>query len=94
MVGSSTLPSGSLLGGVHGEQTMGLKWFSSSEMLSLLSGLMDLSGLDRGAVEAALVPNRERQVCLLSEVKFGAENERLFSDDRRMPELELYAATP
>lgn len=40
MRGLRTLPSGSLFGGVHGEQTMGLKWLSSSEMLSLLSGLI------------------------------------------------------
>lgn len=45
MRGLSTRPSGSLLGGVHGEQTIGLKWFSSSEMLSLLSGLIERSGL-------------------------------------------------
>lgn len=48
MVGSMRRPSGSLLGGVHGEQTIGLKWLSSSEMLSLLSGLMEHSGREGG----------------------------------------------
>lgn len=73
MRGLSTRPSGSLLGGVHGEQTMGLKWFSSSEMLSLLSGLMERSGLCKEAKDGRELKGRR-----FSMVKSGAERQRLF----------------
>lgn len=85
MVGSITRPSGRRFGGVHGEQTMGLKWLNSSEMLSLLSGLMDRSGLGRGRVRGADDKTTARQVSLRSGVVMGAETERLFSEDRRIP---------
>lgn len=80
MTGLRTLPSGSLLGGVQGEQTIGLKWLSSSEMLSLLSGLMDRSGLCKGVKEF-----RELIARRLSDVRTGAEKDRLFSVDNRTP---------
>lgn len=87
MVGSSRRPSGRRLGGVHGEQTMGLKWLSSSEMLSLLSGLMERSG--RGGGRPRGVDDDDvmmaRQVSLRSGAVIGAETERLFSEDRRIP---------
>lgn len=61
IVGSINRPSGSLFGGVHGEQTIGLKWFSSSEMLSLLSGLTDRSGLVWETKEEGEEVRMERQ---------------------------------
>lgn len=80
MTGLKTLPSGSFLGGVQGEHTIGLKWLSSSEMLSLLSGLMDRSGLCKGVKEMSELMARR-----LSDVRMGAEKERLFSVDDRTP---------
>lgn len=74
------------MGGVHGEQTIGLKWLSSSEMLSLLSGLMERSG--RGGGRPRGVDDDERtarQVSLRSGAVMGAETERLFSEERRIP---------
>lgn len=74
------------MGGVHGEQTMGLKWLSSSEMLSLLSGLMERSGLGGGRPSG--VDDDEttaRQVSFRSGAVMGAETERLFSEERRIP---------
>lgn len=88
MVGSIRRPSGSRLGGVHGEQTMGLKWLSSSEMLSLLSGLMERSGLSRGRTSGVSDEDEvttARQVILRSGAVIGAETERLFSEERRIP---------
>lgn len=88
MVGSIKRPSGSRLGGVHGEQTMGLKWLSSSEMLSLLSGLMERSGLGGGRPRGVDDDDDEttaRQVSLRSGAVMGAETERLFSEARRIP---------
>lgn len=91
MVGSSRRPSGRRLGGVHGEQTMGLKWLSSSEMLSLLSGLMERSRLGGGKPRG--VSDEEvraaRQVSLRSGAVMGAEAERLFSEDSRIPAAKL-----
>lgn len=52
---------------------MGLKWLSSSEMLSLLSGLMERSGLCREAREESELKGRR-----FSTVKSGAERQRLF----------------
>lgn len=88
MVGSIRRPSGSRLGGVHGEQTMGLKWLSSSEMLSLLSGLMERSGRSRGRTSGVSEEDEvttARQVSLRSGAVIGAETERLFSEERRIP---------
>lgn len=86
IVGSKSRPSGNLLGGVHGEQTIGLKWLSSSDMLSLLSGLMDLSGFVCSTTETEEVW-MPRQWCLLSRLSTGAEKDRLFSEERRIPAL-------
>lgn len=52
---------------------MGLKWLSSSEMLSLLSGLMERSGLCREARDESELKGRR-----FSTVKSGAERQRLF----------------
>lgn len=87
MVGSMRRPSGRRLGGVHGEQTIGLKWLSSSEMLSLLSGLMERSGRGGGRPRG-VDDDKEttaRQVSLRSGAVMGAETERLFSEERRIP---------
>ena len=84
MRGLNTRPSGSLLGGVHGEQTMGLKWFSSSEMLSLLSGLIERSGLCKEAKA-----DRELKGRRFSTVRSGAERQRWFRVDSRTPMMGL-----
>lgn len=91
MVGSIRRPSGSRLGGVHGEQTMGLKWLSSSEMLSLLSGLMERSDLAGGRARGVSDDDETtaRQVSLRSGAVMGAETERLFSEERRIPAVKL-----
>jgi hypothetical protein len=52
---------------------MGLKWFSSSEILSLLSGLIERSGLCKEAKD-----ERELKGRRFSMVKSGAERQRLF----------------
>lgn len=65
---------------------MGLKWFSSSEMLSLLSGLMERSGLCKEAKD-----ERELKGRRFSMVKSGAERQRLFWVDKRTPMIGLEA---
>lgn len=65
---------------------MGLKWFNSSEMLSLLSGLMERSGLCSEAKD-----ERELKGRRFSTVKSGAERQRLFRVDKRTPMMGLDA---
>lgn len=56
-------------------------------MLSLLSGLIDLSCLDWGPIRKADVAVTLRQLYLFSGTIMGAENERLFSEESRIPAL-------
>lgn len=57
-------------------------------MLSLLSGLMERSGLGRGRVRGVADDDGKRtgrQVNFRSGAVMGAEAERLFSEERRIP---------
>lgn len=55
-------------------------------MLSLLSGLMDRSGREGGRTRGVDEDvTTIRQVFLRSGAVIGAETERLFSEDRRIP---------
>lgn len=59
-------------------------------MLSLLSGLMERSVLDGGTPRGVQEVRTALQVSLRSGAVMGADTERLFSDDRRIPAAELW----